>query len=127
MSKSQRNKGSRGELELLSLLGEELGEALQRNLAQTRDSGADCLQVRGWAIEVKRQEKLSRPTWWRQVKKEADKLGVQPMLAYRQNCKPNQTKRDAWRFWLAWPGPEVREMSLVEAAGAIREKWATWP
>lgn len=120
MSKSQREKGSRGEREFLKLLGDELGEALQRNLSQTRDSGADCIQVRGWAIEVKRQEKLSRPKWWRQAKKAAEDLGVQPMLAYRRNREP-------WAVWAAWPGPEVREMSLVEAAGAIREKWAVWP
>lgn len=127
MSKSQRTKGAVGEREFLKLLGDELGEALKRNLAQTRDSGADCIQVRGWAIEVKRQEKLSRPKWWRQAKAAAEALGVQPMLAYRQSCKPGQSKRDAWRVWAAWPGPEVREMSLVEAAGAIREKWRVWP
>jgi hypothetical protein len=137
MGAMQRNKGARGERELLDLLSEELGdalasmltegEAMRRNLAQTRDSGADCICLKGWAIEVKRQESLSRPKWWRQVRKDATELGVQPMLAYRQNCKPGQSKRDAWRFWLAWPGSDVRELSLVEAAGAIREKWAAWP
>lgn len=120
MSKSQRTKGAAGEREFLKLLGEELGESLQRNLSQTRDSGADCIQVRGWAIEVKRQEKLSRPKWWKQAKAAAEELGVQPMLAYRRNREP-------WTVWAAWPGPEVREMTLIEAAGAIREKWAVWP
>ena len=75
-----RTKGARGEREFLALLGEELGEMLTRNLQQTREGGADCLCVKGWAIEVKRCEALSRPAWWRQAVEQANRLGVQPII-----------------------------------------------
>lgn len=111
-----RNKGHRAENEFLRLLGEELGQALSRNLSQTREGGADCIEVKGWAIEVKRHEQLSRPAWWRQAVEQADRLGVQPMLAYRRNREP-------WRVWVK----EGHDLTLTEAAGLIREKWLNWP
>ena len=120
MGKASRTKGARGEREFLHLLGDELGESLTRNLQQTREGGADCLQVVGWAIEVKRCERLSRPKWWAQAVEQAERAGAQPMLAYRQNRQP-------WRVMCAWPRSTVREMSLQEAAGVIREKWAMRP
>lgn len=120
MGRMQRAKGAAAEREFLRLLGGELGQALTRNLAQTREGGADCIVVKGWAIEIKRQERLSRPTWWRQACVQAERIGVQPMLAWRRSREP-------WSVMAAWPGPTVRTMSIVEAAGAIREKWATWP
>jgi Holliday junction resolvase len=111
-----RNKGSRGEREFLALLGSELGEMLTRNLQQTRDSGADCLKVKGWAIEVKRQERLSRGAWWRQAVEQAEREGVQPMLAYRRSREP-------WRVWIK----EGQDISVEAAACAIREKLLAWP
>lgn len=120
MSKASRDKGARGEREFLKALGDELGEALTRNLEQTRNGGADCLKVKGWAIEVKRREALSRPAWWRQACEQAESAGGQPMLAYRRNREP-------WRVMVAWPGPAVREVTIAEAAGIIREKWSMWP
>ena len=116
MSASQRRKGAAGEREFLRELGSELGDCLTRNLQQTREGGADCLCVRGWAIEVKRQEALSRPAWWRQACEQAERAGAQPMLAYRRNREP-------WRVWIK-PGKDI---TVAEAANAIREKWAQWP
>jgi hypothetical protein len=116
MSASQRRKGAAAEREVLKLLGAELGVLLQRNIQQTRDGGADCLCVKGWAIEVKRQEALSRPKWWRQAVEQASRLGVQPMLLYRRSREP----------WKAWISPGV-DMTLQEAACAIREKLLGWP
>ena len=111
-----RDKGRRAELEFLKVLGAELGEMLTRNLQQTREGGADCLCVRGWAIEVKRCESLSRPAWWRQAVEQAERLGVQPMLAYRRNREP-------WRVWVE---PD-KDLTVAEAAGIIREKLLNWP
>lgn len=111
-----RNKGARGEREFLALLGEQLGEMLTRNLQQTREGGADCLCVKGWAIEVKRCEALSRPAWWRQAVKQAERLGVEPMLAYRRNREP----------WTVWVVPHAN-MTIKQAAGVIREKLLGWP
>jgi len=116
----QRSKGAAAEREFLRLLGDELGESLTRNLSQTREGGADCVHLRGWAIEIKRHERLSRPSWWRQACEQAHRLGVQPMLAWRRSREP-------WSVMAAWPGPTVRTMTVIEAACAIREKWAAWP
>ena len=116
MSAAQRNKGACGERELFNLLTDYLGFIVKRNLSQTRGGGADCLMVKGWAIEVKRCESLSRPTWWRQAVEQAEREGVQPMLAYRRNKEP-------WRVWIK----EGCDISVEAAACAIREKLLGWP
>lgn len=120
MGKSQREKGRRAEIEVLKLLGEELGQALTRNLEQTRGGGADCLSVWGFAIEVKRQEALSRPKWWKQACKQAQRTGNEPLLLYRRS-------REAWKAWIHTRDGMWREGSLIDAACAIREKWAMRP
>ena len=120
MGKSQRDKGQRSEREVLRLLGAELGLMLTRNLTQTREGGADCLGVKGFAIEVKRQERLSRPAWWRQACEQADRVGAEPMLLYRRNREP-------WQAFIHTTGGKYREGSLMDAANAIREKWLAWP
>lgn len=120
MSKASRDKGARGEREVLKLLGDELGEILTRNIQQTRDGGADCLAVKGFAIEVKRQESLSRPTWWRQAIEQAQRVGAEPMLLYRRN-------REQWKAFIHTRDGKYREGTLQDAACAIREKWLSWP
>lgn len=117
MSAASRNKGAAAERELLKLLGEELGYILQRNITQTRCGGADCLEVKGFAIEVKRQEKLSRPTWWRQACNQAQRINAEPMLFYRRNREP-------WQAFIHTINGQYREGTLINAAEAIREKWA---
>lgn len=84
-----RNKGSSGERELLKLLSEELGleSGLNRNLSQTRGGGSDCIELKGWAIEVKRQEKLNIVAWWKQTVEQATN-GDKPILFYRANRMP---------------------------------------
>lgn len=120
MSAMQRRKGAQGEREVLKLLGLELGEIFTRNLEQTRSGGADCLCVKGWAIEIKRQESLSRPAWWRQACKQAEREGAEPMLLYRRSREP-------WTAWIHTSGGNWREGTLADAASAIREKWLEWP
>ena len=111
-----RNKGANAEREVLRLLGDELGVALMRNLTQTRGGGADCLEVAGWAIEVKRCEQLSRPAWWRQACRQAEQASARPMLLYRRS-------RESWTAWIHTTGNSSREGTLIDAAGAIREGW----
>lgn len=120
MSAKSRIKGQRSEREVLRLLGAELGLMLTRNLTQTREGGADCLGVKGFAIEVKRQERLSRPAWWRQACEQADRVGAEPMLLYRRN-------REQWQAFIHTTGGKYREGTLMDAANAIREKWLAWP
>ena len=89
MAKMQRYKGARGERELFALLSTELGIVVQRNLVQTRDSGADSLSIPGFSIEVKRQETPFRQVWWDQVNATRHQNGgVMPILFYRQSRHP---------------------------------------
>lgn len=84
MSRSERDKGARGEREVAAIF---------------REHGFDCdrtpnsggLRVRGDLagtvpahVEVKRQERLQLPTWLRQARDEAPE-GVVPVVAFRQN------------------------------------------
>ena len=94
--------------------------ALDRAGSEFAGKGADCLCVRGWAIEVKRQEALSRPAWWRQAVVQAERAGQEPMLLYRRS-------REAWTAWIHTRDGMWREGTLIDAAQAIREKWASWP
>lgn len=118
--KRSRTKGASAEREVLKLLGELLGQSLERNLSQTREGGADCLGVKGWAIEVKRHERLSRPAWWRQACEQAARIGAEPMLLYRRN-------REKWQAFIHTIDGKYREGTLEDAASAIREKWLAWP
>lgn len=115
MGASQRRKGAAAEREFLALLGAELGAILERNLTQTRAGGADSLSVSGWAIEVKRHERLSRPAWWRQAVKQARDTGRRAMLAYRRSREP-------WTVWIE-RGDQCVEVDIAEAASVIRESW----
>lgn len=86
MGKMQRTKGATAERELLKLLSDGLGLNLTRNLTQTREGGADCDDLEGYALEIKRHETLQLTTWWRQAVEQAgDKV---PVLAYRQSRHP---------------------------------------
>ena len=120
MSAMQRRKGAAAEREVLKLLGAELGQMLTRNLQQTREGGADCLAIKGFAVEVKRQERLSRPAWWRQACEQAQRVGAEPMLLYRRN-------RETWTAWVHTSQGNWRQTDIVGAAQAIREKWLAWP
>ena len=120
VSAKSRNKGAAAEREVLRLLGDELGLMLTRNLTQTREGGADCLGIKGFAVEVKRQERLSRPAWWRQACEQAQRVGAEPLLLYRRN-------REQWQAFIHTMDGKYREGTLMDAANAIREKWLAWP
>lgn len=118
--KSSRTKGAAAEREVLKLLGAELGVILQRNITQTRGGGADCLEVKGFAVEIKRQERLSRPSWWKQACEQAQRVGGEPMLLYRRNREP-------WQAFIHTFNGSYREGTLLDAVAEIREKWLRWP
>lgn len=88
MGRMQRDKGKRGEREFLNQLGQLINQPLDRNLNQSANGGADCLSLRGYAIEVKRCEKLAIAAWWKQATVQAAQAaGAVPLLAYRQSRK----------------------------------------
>lgn len=82
MSNSQRRKGRAAEQELSRLLSEQLGIAIKRNLAQTRDPGAD-LALPGWSLEVKRAgTRIRLAEWWQQTLLQAEQVGTRPAMGY---------------------------------------------
>jgi Holliday junction resolvase len=88
MSAMQRSKGARAEREVFALLSAELGTCVRRNVDQARNGGADCIEVPGWAIEVKRHESGFKAAWWEQAIEQADKACASPALAYRASRQP---------------------------------------
>lgn len=89
MGYMSKNKGKRGEQNFAEFLNNTLGitDPLAKIKSMHHDQGADQLHVQGLAIEIKRQEILLVDKWWDQACIQADKYGLLPVLAYRQNRK----------------------------------------
>jgi Holliday junction resolvase len=84
----QRRKGQSSEREFFRLLSDQLGTCVRRNVDQARNGGADCVEVPGWAIEVKRHETGFREAWWEQSLAQAEAADCSPALAYRASRQP---------------------------------------
>ena len=94
MTAGSRLKGAAGERELFGLLSDELGFVVRRKLGAARDGGCDGLDVPGWAIEVKRTERLALNQFWMQTLRQADETGRMPVLFWRKN-------RSAWTAFVS--------------------------
>lgn len=113
----QRRKGQVGERELCKLLSDELGIEVKRNVDQARNGGADCLEIPGFAAECKRQERLSRPTWWAQAVDQGRKANAEPIVFYRRSREP-------WQALIATTDSGYREATWEQAMAHIRDKLA---
>lgn len=92
-----RQKGQRGEREVVSLLQGVVSTiraryslaplTLQRNALQAHLGGADLHGLDEFAIEVKFQENTNVPAWWRQTIAQAGGTRV-PILFYRGSRQP---------------------------------------
>ncbi len=113
MAINARTKGASGEREIADLLNfqiysvmKKLGyneadclkamTTVQRNQNQSAVGGNDLTNVLGLSIEVKRQENLSIPAWWRQCVAAAERNKEVPVLIYRQNRKPWHIRTLLW-------------------------------
>lgn len=95
--RGKRQKGANGERELATLLSNELGFEVKRQLGQARDGGHD-IQVGRFVIEVKRQERLAIESWCQQVElacttvskldQDGDLGDPVPVVVYRRNGQP---------------------------------------
>jgi len=100
--KMSRNKGQRGERQIIDMLQPIVDEVyaahlldapqLKRNSLQSDRGGSDIAGL-GWiALEVKYQETEHLNKWWEQALKQAGKT-QEPVLIYRRN-------RTAWQAML---------------------------
>ncbi|MBU2801692.1 hypothetical protein HFV02_05365 [Acidithiobacillus caldus] len=123
MGATERSKGARGERELLGLLTDQLGLAVQRNYQARWVGGCDSLSIPGWSVEIKRRENLSIGSWWAQAQRQADRDGRRPILFFRQSRRPWKAIIDLHHlrpdtFPLAG---HLAEVSLETATQLIRE------
>ena len=94
MSKASREKGKRGEREVVNLLKDYLGEDIniKRNLLdQCHNGGMDIIGLDGWAIEVKNYATVQPSqikNWWAQTCTEAEIAKAQPVLFWKQSRRP---------------------------------------
>lgn len=89
-----RNKGKRGEREIIDWLQPIVDEEfkrvgrepirLERNLLQAHLGGADVFGLEWMSMEVKRHETLQVSGWWNQCLKQCSG-GQVPILCWRQN------------------------------------------
>lgn len=106
MAKFSRDKGKRGEREVVDLLAEEGLDAYREAALQAGEvEGAADVRIRQYpelAVEVKRRESYAVPEWQRQVE---EAHGDAPyVIAYRKSGKPRHP--EPWRAivdlrWLA--------------------------
>jgi hypothetical protein len=87
---------------------------VQRNQNQSAVGGNDLTNCLGLSIEVKRQETLSVPAWWKQTVAAADRNKEVPVLMYRQN-------RKAWhvRLPILIPVPGQVVQGSMTAVGEV--------
>lgn len=135
-----RRKGAGGEREFAAALDDLLGIRLTRNLEQSRQGGHDLIppasaagpvaEALAWlAVEVKRYATCppgSLATWWAQATRQAEAVGLWPVLAYRGD-------RQAWRVRLPlaalrpdlfalWADPDLTaDLHLAAFACLVRE------
>lgn len=110
--RTSRNKGQRGEREVADIIYYATGIQVSRNLEQTRNGGHDLNGIPGVSIEVKRQEILCLPAWWRQTLAQAKRNdNAIPVLAYRQNKRP----------WIFLVGEHKKVMLQNEFTGWLRK------
>tara|TARA_R110002096_G_scaffold288341_1_gene482087 strand:+ start:5095 stop:5499 length:405 start_codon:yes stop_codon:yes gene_type:complete len=94
MSKASRDKGKRGEREVVTLLKDHLGDDLEikRNLReQCHDGGMDVIGLDGWAIEVKNYAAVTPSqvkSWWSQACEQAVLSKSKPVLFWKQARRP---------------------------------------
>lgn len=112
--RKSRNKGATAEREVISLLQPIVDKAyldqdhtptLKRNLMQYLEGGSDIIGIDSLSIEVKRCERLSVNSWWRQTLSQTKPNQI-PVLFFRQSFKP-------WTIATILPGQKaVTHMAL---------------
>lgn len=87
MAGMSRRKGQSGERECLSLLSDALGFIVKRKIVNRKDD-PDCVEIPGWAVEIKRCERAELKAWWEQAERQAQAIGRKPILFFRASRQP---------------------------------------
>jgi hypothetical protein len=96
MGLASRQKGARGELEVLEIIRARWPRAT-RNFASGAQGNLDIAHgPRNVVIDVKRTERLRLRDAWRQAEQAADEAGCIPVVATRWSATPKQSA-----VWLA--------------------------
>lgn len=113
-----RAKGAAGEREFCDYLEKhfDLPEQAKRNLEQVRSGGTDIIMP-PFAFEIKRQERLSLENWWIQAKKDGKDLGLEPVVAFRQNRQP-------WEFLISAKFIIDSNLGFIRISAFVFKKWA---
>jgi hypothetical protein len=96
---------------------------VQRNQNQSAVGGCDLTNTFGIAIEVKRQEVLSIPAWWRQVCTAAERNNELPLLIFRQNNKPWRVRTYGFLHAPARDGSWSSVQAVVEIDEPTFKQW----
>lgn len=115
--RTSREKGRRAEIECCKLLTADLGIFVERNRDQAFTGGADCVLIPGFALEIKRHEKLSKPAWWRQAVEQGRRAREEPIVFFRRSREP-------WQALIRTVDGGYRDATWDEAMAHIREKLA---
>ncbi len=108
-----RNKGRRGEREVIDEIKELLGIELEVNYSQTFGGGHDLISPNGYmpyAIEVKRRKAITQSdikNWWDQTVRQAKKVDLLPCLWFRQD-------RADWKVAIPCPYSSEKNFFPVE-------------
>lgn len=128
--KSSRDKGQRGEREVIAILQTIVNDVcgdkaatLCRNLVQTRDGGHDILGLSDLKIEVKYQETLHLDEWWSQARSQCHWATDIPILIYRRSRVPWRVRMVTRAYWSAteWV-PTLSDISIDHFCGYLRSK-----
>jgi Holliday junction resolvase len=123
MAKSQRDKGARGEREVVAILKHEGYDDAERTAGMQANGfvrkHADVHGLPGLHMEVKRQETLHLDAWHAQAEAESEVSGDVPVVVYRRSGKPWRVSMDlkefimlyscATHFDAKWLTPKERE------------------
>jgi hypothetical protein len=122
-----RNKGKRGEREVIAMLQPVVSEVyegygmeapkLQRNTLQSDGGGFDVVGLDWLALEVKYQETVKLDAWWAQTLAQAKPTQC-PVLIYRQN----KVKWKVCLFATLAAGPHQHTVAAVISV----EEFRTW-
>lgn len=121
--KTSRNKGQRGEREVIKLLQpivdkvcEEFGREtirLQRNLMQSDSGGYDISNCANFALEIKFQETFNLNNWWAQTIAQASAEQL-PVLIYRKSRVPWRVRTFGSLVWKGKATSSVVDIALED-------------